>query len=561
MGLRDGFALGPWTVRPLENRISGDGESSRVQPKSMDVLVCLAEARGSVVERDAIMQEVWGGRAVTDEPLTRCIGELRRALGDKPGSPGFIETIPRRGYRLLVEPIVLEDDAPKKGPSAEDAPLADTSGHSASRFRQIAVALGLIVLAVLLEVVIERSLDDPPTPEPEIVSTEVAGRSIAVLPFEDLSAARDQEYMGDGIAEELLNLLARIRDLRVISRSSSFSLKGTPIDVREVAKRFDVAYVLEGTVRTSGDRIRVTAQLIHGATDTHVWSETYERQLGDVFGIQDDIARAVVGKLQVTLLGDAPSSRATDPDAYAMFLQGRYLHENPADGSMTRSVEFYKAAVDIDPEYVPAWVWLAAAYDDTVNSSELPRDEVIALAREAIDTALAIDPDDPLALGMNGLLIEAWDRDLEAAAEQMQRAIDLDPANPILLRWLAIVLTELGRHDDAVRVAEYLFSRDPVGRITRINLAEIYMNAGRFDDAVQLCEIEVALSSEYSPCGSRLIVALLYAGNANAALEHLEVVAPSRVYTRLAPMVHYGVGDAVCLPGVARHPAGRLRGR
>ena len=199
--------------------------------------------------------------------------------------------------------------------------------------------------------------------------------------------------------------------------------------------------------------------------------------------------------------------------------------------------------MDIDPGSVPAWVWLAAAYDDTVNSSELSRDEVIALARGAIEAALAIDPDDPLALGMNGLLIEAWDRDLERAAEQMQRAVDLDPANPILLRWLAIVLTELGRHDDAVRVAEYLFSRDPVGRITRINLAEIYMNAGRFDDAVQLCRIEVALSSDYSPCGSRLIVALLYSGDAASALEHLELVTPSRVYTRLAPMVYHGVGD------------------
>ena len=390
MGLRKGFSLGPWTVRPLENRISADGDTSRIQPKSMDVLVCLAEAGGSVVERDAIMQEVWGGRAVTDEPLTRCIGELRRALGDKPGSPDFIETIPRRGYRLLVEPKPLQAaDTQETTPEAAP-PLADTSGRSASRIRQAVVALALIVVAVAIEVVVERSLDGPGEPEPEIVSTEVAGRSIAVLPFEDLSAAGDQEYMGDGIAEELLNLLARIRDLRVISRSSSFSLKGTPIDIRDVAKRFDVAYVLEGSVRTSGDRIRVTAQLIDGATDTHVWTETYEQQLDDVFAIQDDIARAVVGKLQVTLLGDAPTSRTTDPEAYAMFLQARYLHENPADGSMIRSVDFYKAAVEIDPGYVPAWVWLAAAYDDTVNSSELPRDEVIALARDAIDTALAI---------------------------------------------------------------------------------------------------------------------------------------------------------------------------
>lgn len=537
MNLRSGFVLGTWTVLPLESRLYDDEASRRVQPKSMDVLLCLAEAGGEVVERETLLREVWGERAVSDEPLTRCIGELRRAFDDNSASPEYIQTIPKRGYRLLQPTTPLPGDRPPA--AAQGTPLR------VSRIRRGAIALGLIVLAVLIEMGIERSIEDGADRDPDRVENVVAAeRSIAVLPFVDMSEAQDQEYMGDGVAEELLNLLARLPELRVISRSSSFSLKGSPIDVRSVAERFDVGYVLEGSVRTSGDRIRVTAQLVDGRTDTHVWSETYERGLGDVFAIQDAIAQAVVAKLQVTLLDKAPSSRPTDPDAYALFLQGRSLHEQPAGDSIRRAVDYYKAALEIDPDYVPAWVWLAAAYDDTVNSQDLPRETVVRLAQDAIGRALAIDPDDPLALGMSALLAVAWERDLAGAAAQMQRAIDLDPANPILLRWAAILLTELGRHEQAVAVMKYLFERDPIGNITRINLAETQLNAGEFEEAVRICEIEVALTTEASPCGSRLILAHLYAGDAKSAKTLLDrLPATSRVYVRLAPMVNHATGQ------------------
>ena len=544
MSLRNGFTLGEWTVLPLESRLVSGETSSRVQPKSMDVLLCLAEANGEVVERDELLRQVWGDRAVSDEPLTRCIGELRRSLGDSRSDPEFILTIPKRGYRLLKPVGLLAADERPAARSQASARQEERERSVIERNRGPAMVLGLILLlALLYQVGIKRGLEKSASGVDDYpVSTEVVERSIAVLPFVDMSANQDQEYMGDGIAEELLNLLAKIKGLRVISRSSSFSLKGSAIDLRTIARQFDVAYVLEGSVRTSGDRIRITAQLVDGRTDTHVWSENYDRQLEDVFLIQDEIARAVVNKLQVTLLDDAPRSWPTNPEAYAQFLQGRYLHEQPAGDSMQRALDHYKAALDIDPEYVPAWVWLAALYDDTVNSSALPRDEVGRLARDAIRRALEIEPDDPLALGMSAVLAGAWDRDLAGSAARMQRAIDLDPVNPYLLRWSAIVLTGLGRHEDAVRVNEYLFERDPIGNIAKINLAATYLNAGAYEDAISICRIEVALSTESSPCGSRLILAYLYTGDGASALAHLQRVSSPRVHARLAPMVYHALG-------------------
>ncbi len=539
MNLRDGFVLGDWTVLPLEGRITSAAGSSAVRPKAVDVLLCLAEADGAVVERDELLRQVWGERAVSDEPLTRCIGDLRRAFGDTRSNPEYILTIPKRGYRLVRKPRPL--------PVVESESRAAAVPRSWSRrvldaIRKPTVAVLLALAVVLAAMLVKTALDDISSAAPEPAAPTVADHSIAVLPFADMSAQQDQAYMGDGVAEEVLSLLAKIPGLRVISRSSTFSLKGSTIDIREVARQFNVGYVLEGSVRTSADRVRITVQLIDGRTDTHVWAETYDRELRDIFEIQDEIASAVVARLQLTILGDTPKSRPTDPEAYALFLQGRYLHEQPAGDSMQRAFDFYRDALEIDPDYVPAWVWLGALYDDTVNSSGLPREEVGRLAQNAVQRALEIEPDDPLALGMAAVLTGDWNDDLAGAAAQMQRAIDMDPTNPILLRWSAIVLTGLGQHDEAVRVNEYLYERDPLGNIAKINLAATYLNAGRYADAVRVCRIEVALTGETSPCGSRLILAYVHAGDAGAAFEQLERTGPSRVYTRLAPLVSAALG-------------------
>jgi len=348
--------------------------------------------------------------------------------------------------------------------------------------------------------------------------------------------------MSDGIAEELLNLLTKIPDLRVISRSSAFSFKGRDISLPSIAEQLNVTYILEGSVRKAGNRIRITSQLIEGRSDTHLWSETYERELDDIFKIQDEIAETVVGKLEVTLLGGPPNVRTTDPEAYALFLQARYLHENPSHESFPRALELYKSVVEVDATYVPAWVWLAALYDDMAQSLGLPYEEVGRLAHHAIEQALAIDPDDPMALGISAIVIREWDHDLALATARMQRGLSLDPSNPILLRWAALLMPALGQYDDAVRVNEYLVERDPVGVISRINLASSYVNAARYDDAIEVSSILLAGRPNSGIARFILALSYLHVGEFEQALEKTEPRGSSVRLTAVAAVALRALG-------------------
>lgn len=527
----NGFSLGKWTVFPLEGRLKNGDEIRKIQPKSMDVLVVLAEAEAGVVSRETLLSEVWQGRAVSDEPLTRCIGELRRALGDTSKSPQYIQTVPKRGYQLLQKAIPLNTESDTNGNEQ------DSSEPSGSfNWRAIsAIAIGFLTITTLLGIAFLNREDVSAVSPPDW--------SIVVLPFDDVSQDGAHGYMSDGVADAVTHLLSRVNGLRVTSRSSAVAVKRQGIDIPAIARKLNVAYVLEGSVRTSGERIRISTNLVDTRSDTRIWSENFDRELKDVFAIQDEIARSVSDVLKIVVTSSAPVSLQTDPAAYSLFLQARELHQQPAGSDYQRAFDLYEAALAIDPNYTPAWVWLAALYDDTQNSSDWSSKEAQDLARRAINRALEISPEYPLALGISSILSLSENGDLSRSASEMQKALELEPNNPILMRWSVNILLALARFDEAVQVGEQLYDQDPAGNISRINLALTYVMAGEFDNAIPLCRTVIAESdSGGGPCLSALVLGLAYSGRGEAAVDALRSSESSRLTARLSPRAFFAAG-------------------
>jgi len=327
--------------------------------------------------------------------------------------------------------------------------------------------------------------------------TGPAPESIAVLPFVNMSSDPEQEYFADGISEELLNLLAQIPDLQVTSRSSAFSFKDKDLEIPEIATQLNVAHVLEGSVRKSGEQVRITAQLIDARSDKHLWSKSWDRTLDDIFAVQDEIAAEVAEQLQVELLGVHPAVRAVDPEAYALFLQARQLAYQFTRESLDRSNELYRAALEIDPDYAAAWAGLSANYGNQAAYDLGPLVESNRLAREAANRALEIDPEFAPALAGLGA-IEIWyDLDFGAAAEHYSRALALDPINPEILLGAALLTEVLGRGPEAIEVYEYLIPRDPINPSLHSAIAFAYWNSSRSEDALESVRTTLSLSPNY----------------------------------------------------------------
>ena len=373
-------------------------------------------------------------------------------------------------------------------------------------------------------------------------SSELAAipdKSIAVLPFLNLSEDKNNEYFSDGISEELLNLLARVRDLRVTSRSSAFSFKGKETGVAEIARLLNVAHLLEGSVRKAGNHVRITAKLIDARTDTELWSETYDRTLDDIFAAQDEIAVAVVKHLKIILLGEAPRAVRVDPKAYALFLQARQFARLHTAAGYAQSVELYKQGLAIDPTYADAWTTLAYDYRRQANNSMRPLDEGYRLAGEALRNALAIDPDFARAHAELGRIAVDHDGDLVAAARHLEHALALDPKNPDILVHAAGLADSLGRVDKGMALSEYALVLDPVNPTLHIVLGIEYRYSGKVDKAIEQFRAARSLSPDDISAHYHIGEALLVSGKANQALAEMrQETQESWRLTGLAMVLH-----------------------
>lgn len=384
----------------------------------------------------------------------------------------------------------------------------------------------------------------------EAVIESFGERSIAVLAFADMSPNRDQEYLSDGIAEELLNLLSRIPQLRVISRSSSFSYKGKPIKLDQVARELRVTHILEGSVRQSGDRVRITAQLIDATSDTHLWSQTFDRTLEDIFAIQDEIAAEVLKQLKVTLLGAAPTVEDTDPQAYALILQARQLARRGTAEGYQQSIDLYQEALAMNPDYPAAWLGLATNYSNQANKSLRDPEEGYTFARKAAQRALVIDTDYAPALAHLGWIAMVYDNDLALAARHLERALALEPSNLAIIGNSATLLYTLGRLDESIALDEYVTAHDPLNPTGHANLAEGYLAAGRWDEAISAYSTSLRLSPGRIASHYYLGIALLLKGQAAAALSQIQREEFEILRLLGLAMAHHALGEKAAADAV-----------
>jgi len=362
---------------------------------------------------------------------------------------------------------------------------------------------------------------DKPAPVP--AATAPSNRSIAVLPFVDMSPGQDQEYLADGIAEELLNLLVQIPELSVAARTSSFSFKGKDIQVSEVARELRVAHILEGSLRKSGNRVRITAQLIKADDGYHLWSETFDRTLDDVFAIQDEISAAVVTALKIELLGEAPKAVEVNPKAYALYLQGRYFYGRRSRMDWDSATQAYEQALEIEPDYAVAWAGLSEVFAAQAGQGYRDNHEGHAQARQAAKKALSLDADLAEAHAALAWIQMSYDWDWDGAEASFQRAMDLAPGDARILAQMGVLKRFLGQFDEAIELDRRAIELDPLVLAGHHALGLALIYAGQLDEALATYEHLLKMNPDFTAANLARSRTLLLMGKKEAALEAAEL--------------------------------------
>jgi adenylate cyclase len=431
-------------------------------------------------------------------------------------------------YEITPEGLKLTEDV---------LPQHSIRHHTGKRLDRAIIAVLAIALSYFVVDKFWLSRQAPSTVEhaaPVVKTTPavaaVPEKSVAVLPFLDMSEKHDQEYFSDGLSEELIDMLTKVPDLRVPARTSSFYFKGKQTTIKDIAAALGVAHVLEGSVRKSGNTLRITAQLIRVDNGYHLWSETYDRKLDDIFKVQDEIAGAVVNALKVSLLQGTPKRTATakDTEVYTAYLQSRFFYYRGGNGDHQRALDNAHEALRLDPTFAPAWSHLSRLIVEEWMDGRLTWTQAHVDAQRAAEKAAVLDPKLPdayLALGK----ISLWmDWNWSAADVAIGRALDLNPDNVDGLRAKSFLLATFGHLDEALQLAKRLIAKDPLNDILQGTLAEIYFSMGRASEAESADRIAISLN----PLGnsrSSIAMDLLLGGKPAAALAEMQHVLPGAI--------------------------------
>ncbi len=412
--------------------------------------------------------------------------------------------------------------APPASAKARPAPLSAPTATPSRR--RLWVGLGAVAaLAVAFSGYwLGRGDEDP---DPAAAVEAVAMPSVAVLPFTDLSPEKNQEYFTDGLAEELLNVLARLGRLRVAGRTSAFQFKGKTEDLRVIGEKLNVASILEGSVRKAGNEVRITAQLINAADGFHLWSQTYDRELDDIFAVQDEIARSVAEALRVKLLGGetVAASGGTSAEAYNTFLQARYFAERGSEDDVRRAIDYYQEALALDEAYAPAWAGLSSAYLIlTGRLAGVPQHEGRRKAQQAAERALELDDGLAAAHLAFGRIQRRYEWDWAGAEASFQRALELEPNDPSVIIFASEMQATLGRFDAALELARRAIDLDPLNNAAHHIYGRHAWYAGRLDEAATALRKTLELNPDRAVAHTTLGRVRLGQSRPEAALEEME---------------------------------------
>jgi len=497
--------FGPYEIDLESGDLRKFGYRIKLQPKSFLVLRALLHAPGEMVTREELRAQLWPENTFVEfeSSLNVAVRRLREALSDEAQGPTYIETVPKHGYRFIG---LLEPQAVTAPPYLVPA-LARQAGDSASAlhlpvggvqtvphrwWRLLLPAVALLLIAVALGHFWWKR-------GPGVSARPVAS-SIAVLPFVDMSPEKNQQYFSDGLAEELLNHLAKTPGLRVAARTSSFQLRDKSADLRGIGKKLGVATILEGSVRKEDKRVRIAAELVKAEDGFQLWSGTYDRDLNDVFAVQDDIARAITGELKLRLLNAGSSSvpqRAISAEAYNAYLQGRYFYERRTHDDLTRAHEYFQQAVKLDSNYARGWSALAWVLitrgegGDDATFEEGYRD-----GRTAAERALQLDPGLAEAHAAIGRIKRGYEWDWAGADAAFQKALALEPQNSVVLLGASSLQASLGHFDEAVALNRRAVEIDPLSVTAHVALGMHAYYAGQQELAIDAYQKALAISPD-----------------------------------------------------------------
>jgi adenylate cyclase len=477
------FRMGAWLVQPSLDAITRDGATLHLEPKVMEVLVCLAQHPGESIPKEKLLQAVWADTFVTDDVLTRSISELRRALEDDARESTVIQTIPKRGYRLLA-PVTFVNTT---------IATADIQGavRPANRSRRDAKTIN----------------------------------SLVVLPFANASGDPDAEYLSEGITEAIINHLSQLSKLRVVPRNTAFRYKKRAADAASLMRELGVDAVVTGRVVQRGESLVVCSELVDLASEAQLWGERYNRQLSEIFSVQEEIAARVSEALRLQLTGEEKQrlsrQHTHSREAYLLYLKGRYHCARRTAEDVKRALPYFQRAIQEDPGYALAYAGLAEGSILLTWTDVCSPSEGIEQAKRAARKAVEIDPwlaDGYTALGF----VSACDRDWATVELAFRQAIQLNPGSSLAHSWYAVSLAAMGRFDEAIASIREAQQIDPLSLVLLHHAAWVHLLARRYDEAIAYCREALEMEPNFPLCAFWLGIACTEKGMHEEALTFLQ---------------------------------------